>query len=347
MCFMCNSDRGPVRYKGEDALVEVLEKHKRLARSRGAAYDCMVPVSGGKDSMYALYSLVTRYNVKPLAFNYSQGFVDPQAAENLENGVRILKVDLIRNLDNKAQHRYLRHNLMELSKGKRSQRRLASLLCTGCAGGYVNAAERVARDHRLTLIIQGGCPVETHIDSYLTDDVRRSWRRPSIGLAWKELREFVGNPELFMDVRYPRNIDRMSTIRGLLRRFSPQRKPKDSLTRIHYFDYMPWDDRSIVAELERDIAWHRPPGRHTTMRFDCRLHILVDRFRILYQGFSEKEAIFSAMVRKDMLTREEALAKAEQEIAEDEMLVDTVIEDVVRTVGLEHRLDEVRRLWHP
>lgn len=347
VCRLCRLDDGVVRYKGEKPLVELLERHRRLARDRGSDYDCMVTVSGGRDSMYALYALVSRYNMKPLAFNYSQGFVEPQAARNLETGVKMLGVDLVRNTDNARQHRYVRHNVEALCKARPQQRRLVELLCSGCDVGYVDAAVKAAEERKIGLIVQGGCPVEPFLRGYLTSDVRFIARSSTASLVAEELKEILGNPGLFLDPRYPLNRRHVFYMRGVMNRFLPRRKVPNALERVHYFDYMPWDYRADVAELERAIAWKRPPGRSTTMRFDCRLHALVDRFRVLYQGFSEKEAIFSSMVRKKMLTREEALVLAEKEIVEEDELVDAVIEEVARTVGLEHRLPEMRRLWHP
>jgi hypothetical protein len=347
VCLLCRTDEGPVRYRGEKPLLELFERHRKRARDGGSDYDCMVTVSGGKDSMYALYVLVTRYKLKPLAFNYSQGLVDPQATENLEAGIRKLGVDLIRNANNANQHRYLRHNLLRLAKAHSRQRRLVELLCTGCDAGYVDAAIETAREHRIGLIVQGGCPVEPHLRGYLTDDVRLIANKPKLSLLMEEMKEFFGNLELFIDPRYPLNRRHFFYVNELVNRYAPRRRRAEEIERIHYFNYMPWDDSANAAELERELGWRRPPGRSCTMRFDCRLHILVDRYRILYQGFSEKEAIFSSMVRKKMITREEAFSRFETEVAEEERLVDSVIEQVVRTAGLEPRLAEMRRLWHP
>jgi glutamine---fructose-6-phosphate transaminase (isomerizing) len=345
VCHMCRLDDGELRYRGEEPLLELLDRHRRTARERGSAYDCMVTVSGGRDSMYALYALVTKYGMKPLAFNYSQGFVEPQAAQNLETGVRMLGVDLIRNTNNGPQHRYLRHNAMALSKAHPRQRRLVELLCTGCDVGYVDSAIDTAKEHKIGLIVQGGCPVEPFLRGYLTDDVRVIHGSPTLSLVAEELRELVGNLDLFLDPRYPLNRRHMCNVSAFAGRYLPRRSAPHAIERIHYFDYMPWRYREDVAELERAIGWRRPPGRSTTMRFDCRLHVLVDRFRVLYQGFSEKEAIFSSMVRKKIMTREEALAAAQAEIVEEEALVDTVVEEVARTIGLERRLPELKRLW--
>jgi len=139
VCLLCRAKTDETLALGESALVEILNRHRDAARRRGASHDCIVPVSGGRDSTYALYALVRRYGMRPLAFNYSQGFVEPQATANLDAAVRILGVDLVRNSSNKAQHRYTRHNLTALLKARPRQRRLVELLCAGCDAGYVDA----------------------------------------------------------------------------------------------------------------------------------------------------------------------------------------------------------------
>ena len=63
-------------------------------RGRGP-YDCLVPVSGGKDSMYVLYVLIKIYNLNVLAFNFNNGFQSPVAVKNIERALKILGIEFI------------------------------------------------------------------------------------------------------------------------------------------------------------------------------------------------------------------------------------------------------------
>ena len=74
----------------ENRLQSIFEKRLDAVRSKKRAYDCMVPVSGGKDSMYVLYVCSKIYNMKVLAFNYDNGFQSPGAVKNMEKAVAIL-----------------------------------------------------------------------------------------------------------------------------------------------------------------------------------------------------------------------------------------------------------------
>src|SRR5688572_4653115 len=48
----------------------------------GALYDCIVPFSGGKDSTYQLWYIVTQLKMKPLVVRFDHGFYRPQLEDN-------------------------------------------------------------------------------------------------------------------------------------------------------------------------------------------------------------------------------------------------------------------------
>ena len=43
---------------------------KSLASKNGSNYDCLIPVSGGKDSFYQAHLMTEKYNLKPLLVTY-------------------------------------------------------------------------------------------------------------------------------------------------------------------------------------------------------------------------------------------------------------------------------------
>jgi N-acetyl sugar amidotransferase len=66
---------------------------KVRAAGRGKRYDCIVGVSGGADSAYALY-LAKQCGLRPLAVHMDNGWNSELAVNNIENLVRKLGVDL-------------------------------------------------------------------------------------------------------------------------------------------------------------------------------------------------------------------------------------------------------------
>lgn len=79
----------------------VAERERRLAafagrvrrEGQGRRYDCIVGVSGGADSAYALYT-ACRQGLRPLAVHMDNGWNSELAVNNIENLVRKLGVDL-------------------------------------------------------------------------------------------------------------------------------------------------------------------------------------------------------------------------------------------------------------
>ena len=66
---------------------------KVRAAGQGKRYDCIVGVSGGADSAYALY-LAKQHGLRPLAVHMDNGWNSELAVNNIENLVRELGVDL-------------------------------------------------------------------------------------------------------------------------------------------------------------------------------------------------------------------------------------------------------------
>lgn len=70
-------------------LIELLNDCKNPS-----GYDCIIPVSGGKDGSYVTYKLVKEYGIKPLCFSINPPLQFPEGKANLENFAK-WGVDLI------------------------------------------------------------------------------------------------------------------------------------------------------------------------------------------------------------------------------------------------------------
>ena len=73
---------------------------------KGKRYDCIVGVSGGADSAYALY-LAKNSGLRPLAVHMDNGWDSELAANNIENLVRKLGVDLYTHVINWDEYKRL------------------------------------------------------------------------------------------------------------------------------------------------------------------------------------------------------------------------------------------------
>src|SRR3546814_16144648 len=67
-----------------------------MARQRGNHHDCIVPVSGGKDSHFQVWILKKKYGMNPLLVTFNHTYNAPAGVRNLENLVEKSGCDLER-----------------------------------------------------------------------------------------------------------------------------------------------------------------------------------------------------------------------------------------------------------
>ncbi len=94
LCRFCREDDPAARAAEEAARLareDDLEQALRDCRGRGE-YDCLVPLSGGKDSVYLLHRLKREYGLKVLAFTTDIN-IPPIAWDNIRRAVTALDID--------------------------------------------------------------------------------------------------------------------------------------------------------------------------------------------------------------------------------------------------------------
>lgn len=99
VCSGCryHESRQQINWAEREALLrETLAEHKARAREAGSPYDCIIPVSGGKDSHYQAYLMKVVYGMNPLLVTFNHSYNTRLGNENLRNIVRQFGLDLIR-----------------------------------------------------------------------------------------------------------------------------------------------------------------------------------------------------------------------------------------------------------
>jgi len=77
-------------------LEKILGEARELARARGNSHDCIVPVSGGKDSHFQVWLLKKKYGMNPLLVTFNHAYNSPAGLRNLSNLVERSGCDLVR-----------------------------------------------------------------------------------------------------------------------------------------------------------------------------------------------------------------------------------------------------------
>ncbi len=126
--------------RGEE-LREVLEEY----RSAGSNYDCLIPVSGGKDSHFQTYLITQIYGLRPLLVTY-------HGNNYLEVGLRNL-----RNLRERfgCDHIFFSPNVQALVKLNRLCFRMMGDMNWHAHCGIFTYPVQIAAQHRIPLIIWG------------------------------------------------------------------------------------------------------------------------------------------------------------------------------------------------
>ena len=75
---------------------KICEEAKQMAKARGNVHDCIVPISGGKDSHYQVWLLKERYGMNPLLVTFNHAFNAPAGNRNLANLVEKSGCDHVR-----------------------------------------------------------------------------------------------------------------------------------------------------------------------------------------------------------------------------------------------------------
>ena len=78
------------------ALIELLAEYSKRQRKKGNPYDCIIPVSGGKDSTYQVWFVRSQLGFNPLLVSYNHSFNTSLGIRNLSNLVEKLDCNLVR-----------------------------------------------------------------------------------------------------------------------------------------------------------------------------------------------------------------------------------------------------------
>jgi glutamine---fructose-6-phosphate transaminase (isomerizing) len=285
ICNYCTSYE-PQKPLGEQAFQQIIDE----AKSKASKYDCMVPVSGGRDSTYVLHQIKNVHGLNVLAYNYDNGFTSLVATENVKKITDRLGVELIQVKSKQdIQARNLRH-IIKLNLRK-SPEFVATTFCSGCQNGIWGGAYMVAKKYQIPLVVFGESTMEFGIAKQIMSKRLRRTKKDKI-------KEALKMPMNFMLRKYHQI---------LFRQEFPLSEYPD-IKKVNYFDYFKWDENQMLEVLFKKLNWNIESDM-SSWRFDCKIHAVVNYSWKHLFGFTEKEELYSNMIRENQMTREKALEK--------------------------------------
>lgn len=309
VCNFCRTyDRYGAALRDLDALRPLLQD--RFDRVRGRyAYDCLVGLSGGKDSSYVAHRLVTEYKLKTLLVTYDNGFLTDFARENIRTVAETLGQDHLYLVPDPELYRPI-----YVSSVKRF-----AVPCVGCTFPGMVWIVKLAIEKQIPLLVHGRSPPQ------MFKDLTEGTIDPFLRVIWSNFKPHdpVANKALMMDVsrkmiRLSERFVREPRLKPKLRRtFQPDletlRRAPEAPEMIGLFIYEPYDELGQMDVLEGELGWKRPPVTQLLTHQDCVVHDAVTYLYTLAYGQSMLAQELSTMIREASISREEALRRLEEE----------------------------------
>jgi glucosamine--fructose-6-phosphate aminotransferase (isomerizing) len=301
VCNYCR-DYTPPALHGHDALVAELDKHRR---SDGRA-DCIVALSGGRDSSYGLHLLKKEYGMNPIAYSYDWGMVTDIARRNQARMCAQLEVEhIFRAADIPAKRRYMRKNIQAWLR--RPHLGMVPLFMAGDKYFY-GIGRELRKELDLPLVVFcAGNPLERTDFKGGFAGVRESWhgqRLFAFSLANKiQIAAFYASQYL-MNPAYL-NESLLDTIGSFYTTFIG----KDDF--LYLFHYLPWEEPVIEDVLINQYGWETAAHTKNTWRIGDGYTSFINHIYYTLAGFSEFDTYRSQQIRMGLIDRERALAMTE------------------------------------
>ena len=254
-------------------------------------YDCLVPFSGGKDSTFTLYYIVSELKLKPLVVSFDHGFYRPTTLENRERVVEKLGVDLLTFKPNwKIVSRLMLQSLIE--KGD---------FCWHCHTGIFAYPMWIALEKRIPLIFWGE-PSSEYTSYYSYEDAEevdedRFNQINTLGITSKDM--FIRLGEDF-DERHlkPYTYPPRNELRKL------------GVTSLPLGSFIPWDTTVQSDIIMRELGWKGDvvegvPEQYSYEKIECYMQGVRDYIKFRKRGYSRPTHLASIDIRRDRISRQD------------------------------------------
>ena len=312
-------------------------------RGKGRQYDCLVGLSGGRDSTYLLYLLVKQHGLRCVAAYYRTPFTPDTTDRNARQAADRLGVPLIEMDIDPDYHQRVARDMFTMWE-KRHDSALINLACAPCKL-VTRELFRIAKAHDVGTVVSGGSKYETfQLGAAQSDDeaatqaiVRRQgslrqqmaklgtiakrglgalgrsaglWKH--LPIAFKASVMYLNPHTVYMRIRYR------------------------DLPAVDYFYHAEWNEEESEQAMG-ELGWELPAGCNSVWRSDCAFAELKNYMFYRTTGVTYTDTYLSNMVRAGVLTRDEALKRLETEGQFSRQR----LEDALEVLGLERELEGV------
>lgn len=300
VCRYCRGHKS-FKIKGKKELEKKLNKYRSLDNKP----DCIVALSGGRDSCYGLHYLKKELGMNPIAFTYDWGFVTDLARRNSARVCGKLGIELIiRSPDIDMKRRFVKQNVNAWLK--KPELGMIPLFMAGDKAFYYHANQlKKETGIKLVVFCSGNSMEKAYYKFGLSglregDDsatLTKLGLQGKIGLLKYYAKNFLKNP-------YYINSSMLDSAAGFFHTFIGK---EDSLKLYHYID---WNEKNIVDTIIKEYGWETSSETDTTWRIGDATAAFYNYIYLTMAGFTEDDDMLSNMVRENYIDRNEALKRS-------------------------------------
>lgn len=303
ICNYCHSSK-PIQVKGDlKDLASAIQPFIKRDND-----NCIVPLSGGRDSIFSLHLVKEVMGLKPVTMTYDWGMVTDLARRNIARACGEMGVEnVIFAADSEFKRRNIRLNLEAWLKNPHLG--MVPLFMAGDKY-FFHFCKELQNNLGVDLNIWGAHQYENTDFKVGFAGVSPNFQKEKIySLSLQQKlhlmgfvgKQFLSNPAYF-------NSSLMDTLGAY--------KARDQFNfngHFQIFDYFDWDEKVILDTIESKYGWERAIDSDSTWRIGDGTTSFYNYIYFVVAGFSEVETFRSNQIRNGKLTREEAMKRIEQE----------------------------------
>jgi glutamine---fructose-6-phosphate transaminase (isomerizing) len=295
---VCNYCRTHVPHKplGLEALRKVVEPY----RSRDGSPDCLVAISGGRDSCYGLHVLKKELGLNPVAYTYDWGVLTDLGRRNQARLCGKLGIEhLLVSANIPKKREYVRRNVEAWLK-----RPALGMIPLFMAGDkqYFYYAQRIREQLGLELSFLCENRLEFgHFKSGFMGVKEGHARVFNVGIGNKLKVLLYHGKEYLLNPRYI-NRSLFDTVFAFHSAYFLKHDEQQ------LFNYVPWDEERIIRLLREEYDWELAPDTVSSWRIGDGTAAFYNYIYYNVAGFTENDTFRSNQIREGAITRERALA---------------------------------------
>lgn len=299
ICNFCTTYRS---YKIKD--INVLKNLIKLKVQKEKDPNCVMAISGGRDSCFGLHYAVKELGLKPVAYTYDWGLVSDLARRNTSRMVSSLGIEhILISADIHQKRNFVKRKV--LSWLKRPKLGLIPLFQSGDKH-YFYYMKKVLDDNKLDFVLYTENPLEktnfkTGFAGIFEGDNNKSrvyntslFNKINLGLYFSK--EFLLNPSYL-------NLSLADTFEGYISSFFIKHDWE------FLFQYYRWNENEVNKVLVDNYDWETASDTTNTWRIGDSTAPFYNYIYYVVAGFTENDTFRSNQVREGIITRAEALEK--------------------------------------